>query len=96
MEKKLSKELENTVGKGEIARYESVFKRLVSQRHQKVSLCGNGLTLYHTILTFNDPKEEGFGKHWGKRRKCWQPVFSLFSPSVFYSIEEKNCHFSSV
>ena len=21
------------------------------------------LTLYHTILTFNDPNEEGFGKH---------------------------------
>ena len=29
------------------------------------------LTLYHTIRTFNDPKEEGFGKHRGKRRKCW-------------------------
>ena len=42
----------NTVGKGEIARYEqfllshSVFKRLVSQRRQKVSLCGNGLTIF--------------------------------------------------
>ena len=45
----LSKRVENTVGKGEIARYEqfllshSVFKRLVSQGHQKVSLSGNGL-----------------------------------------------------
>ena len=29
------------------------------------------LTLYQTILTFNDPKEEGFGKHCRKRRKCW-------------------------
>ena len=29
-----------------------------------------GLTLYHTIRTFNDPKEEGFEKHSGKRRKC--------------------------
>ena len=37
--RKLSKQVENTVGKGEIARY----KRLVSQGHQKVSLCGNGL-----------------------------------------------------
>ena len=45
---------ENTVGKGEIARYEqfllfsfshSVFKRLVSQGRQKASLCGNGLNL---------------------------------------------------
>ena len=37
------------MGKGEIARYEQflpsqcVFKRLVSQRHHKVSLCENGL-----------------------------------------------------
>ena len=47
--RKLSKRIENIVGKGEIARYEqfllspSVFKRLVSQGRQKVSLCGNGL-----------------------------------------------------
>ena len=47
--RKFSKLLENTVGKREIAHYEqflfshSVFKRLVSQGRQKVSLCGNGL-----------------------------------------------------
>ena len=47
--RKLSKQVENTVGKGEIACYKqfllfsSVFKRLVSPRRQKVSLCGNGL-----------------------------------------------------
>ena len=29
---------------------QSVFKRLVSQGHQKLSLCGNGLTLSHTRL----------------------------------------------
>ena len=37
---------ENTVGKGEIActmLYQNVYKRLLSQKHQKVSLCGNGL-----------------------------------------------------
>ena len=33
----------------------SVFKRHVSQGRQKVSLCGNGLTCYHTIPTFKDP-----------------------------------------
>ena len=27
------------------------------------------LTLYHRIPTFNDPEEEGLGKHSGKRRK---------------------------
>ena len=41
--------VENIVGKGEIACTSNfsfshhVFKRLLSQRHQKVSLCGNGL-----------------------------------------------------
>ena len=41
----------NIVGKGEIACTSnfsishSVFKRLLSQRHQKVSLCGNGLNI---------------------------------------------------
>ena len=35
---KLSKQVENTVGKGEIAR----FKTIVSQGRQKVSLCWNG------------------------------------------------------
>ena len=39
---KSSKQIENTVGKGEIALFPSVFKRLVSQGHQKVSLCGMG------------------------------------------------------
>ena len=52
--RKFSKQVENTVGKGQIARYEqfllfhSVFKQLVSQGRQKVSLSGNGLTLYQT------------------------------------------------
>ena len=40
------------------------------------------LSLYHTIPTVNDPKKEGFGKHYGKRRKCWLPAFSPF-PTVF-------------
>ena len=47
--RKLSKRVENTVGKGEITSNfsfsHSVFKRLVSQGHQKVSLCGNGLKM---------------------------------------------------
>ena len=29
------------------------------------------ITLSHTVPTFNDPNEEGFGKHCGKGRKCW-------------------------
>ena len=43
---------------------------------------------YHTIPTFNDPKEEGFGKHCGKRRKCWLLAFSPF-PTVFSTQREK-------
>ena len=47
--RKLSKWVENTVEKGEIARYEQFllfpqcFQKLVSQGCQKASLCGNGL-----------------------------------------------------
>ena len=43
-----------------ISPFPSVFKRLVSQWHQKVSLCGNG-------LRFQDP-EEGCWKYCGKSR----------------------------
>ena len=50
--RKLCKRVENTVGKGEIARYEQFLlfpqcflKGLFPQGCQKVSLCGNGLTL---------------------------------------------------
>ena len=31
--------------------------------HSKNLSFGKGLTLYHTSPTFNDPKEEGLGKH---------------------------------
>ena len=34
----------------------SVFIRLVLQRRKNQGLFGKGLTLYHTILTFNDPE----------------------------------------
>ena len=52
--------VKNIVGKKEIACTSNfsfshnVFKRLLSQTRQKVSLCGNGLTFYLTITTFND------------------------------------------
>ena len=50
--RKLARQVENTVGKGEIARYEQFllflqcFKSLVSQGCQKMSLCGNGLIVF--------------------------------------------------
>ena len=73
--KRLSKRIENTVRKGEIARYfsHSVFKRLISQGRQKLSLCGNGLTHYLTILHFDTLLTKDIyscGKHCEKRRNC--------------------------
>ena len=56
----------------------SVFERLVLQTNKNQGLCGKELTLYQTILIFNYPKEEGFGKC-GKRTKCWYPAFSPFT-----------------
>ena len=51
------------------------------------------LTLYHTILTYNDPKIEAFWKHWGKKRKCWYPAFSPF-PTVFSTLSKTNFNYS--
>ena len=51
--RKLSRRVENTVGKGEIARYEQFlrfpqcFQKACFPGRQKVSLCGNGLRWYH-------------------------------------------------
>ena len=56
--RELFKPVENTVGKGEIARYEQFllfpqcFQRLVSQGRQKVSLCGNGLKGLYPMTKF--------------------------------------------
>ena len=49
----------------------------------------NFLTLYHTILAYNDPEKENVRKHCGKRRKCWEPVFSPF-PTMFSNISKSN------
>ena len=50
---------------------------------------GNGLTLSHTIPTFNDPEKKAFRKYCGKRRKCWLPAFSPF-PTMFSTHPKKN------
>ena len=41
----------------------NVFKRFLCHLCQLLGLFGKGLTLNHSILTFNNPKEEGFGKN---------------------------------
>ena len=48
----------------------SVFKRVVSQGRQKVSLCGNRLTLSQTSPGFHVCEVQIFWKHYGKRRNC--------------------------
>ena len=52
------------------------------------------LTLNHTIPTLNDPENEAFWKHCGKRRKCWWPAFSPF-PTMFSPSPNKNLCLSS-
>ena len=93
--RKLSKQVENTVGKREIARSSnfsfshSVFKRLVSQKRQKVSLCGNGFTHYHTMPHSDALKIYSCGKHCEKRRNCLlqaiSPFLTMLSTHIFHS-----------
>ena len=54
----------------------------------KILLSGNSLTLYHTRPTFNTLAKEGFGKHCGKKRKCWEPAFSSF-PAMFSILSQR-------
>ena len=65
-DRKFSKRVENTVGKGEIARY-GVFKRLVLHTRKNQGLFAKGL---------NEPGKEAFPRHSGKRKKCWKRAFS--------------------
>ena len=55
----------------------------------------DALSLYHTILTFNNPNTEGLGKHWENKKMLVTSIFS-FSNSVFYSIKERKSNFSNV
>ena len=45
------------------------------------------LTLYHKIPIFNNPNDNGFRKHFKKRRKCWLPVFP--PPKVFSTLSKR-------
>ena len=55
----------------------------------KLLSSGKGLTLYHTVLSFNDP-EEGFAKHCAYKEKMLiTNIFSFFH-NVFYSIKDKS------
>ena len=79
---------ENIVGKGEIACTSNfsfshnVFKRLLSQRRQKVSLCGNGLTLSQTSPGFYMFAVQVLLNTVGKREIARDEQFLLF-PQCF-------------
>ena len=67
--RKLSKWVENTVGKGEIARYEQFL--LFPQCFQKACFPGasKGITVWEWFNVPDDPEKEAFQKYCGKRRK---------------------------
>ena len=50
-------------------------------------------TLYHTIMIFKDPKEEGFGKHCRKMENAGGNQHFLFIHPVFYSIQRERSSF---
>ena len=54
----------------------------------------DALTFSHKFPTFNNPNEEGFGKHCGKGENAGNQHFLLF-PQCFL-LCEKNRHFSNV
>ena len=51
------------------------------------------LTLYHTIPTFNDSKEEGFRKHFGKRKNTSNKHFFPF-PIMFCTVPKTSYNLS--
>ena len=70
--------LQSCEGKGEKAKENSIlfFLRFPSEDY---------LTCYHMIPTFNTSEKEAFGKHCGKRRKCWKMLF----PTIFFLPSQK-------
>ena len=64
--------------------FPTVFSKVFFFLVVKFGMCGNELTVYHTIPTLNNPEEKAFGKHCGKRRKCWYPAFFPFFHNIVY------------
>ena len=54
------------------------------------------LILYHTIPTFNDPKDEGFGKHCGKKKKMLVTSSFVLFPQCFVTLSERNHHYNEM
>ena len=83
-----NKPLENIVGKGENASNQHFL--LFPQYFQKACFpwASKGVIVWEWV---NDPMEQAFWKHCGKRRKCW-PAFSPF-PTMFSTLPKENFNF---
>ena len=100
--RKLSKQVEKTVGKGEIARYEQFLH--CPQCFQKACFPGvsKGVIVWDWVNPF--PNKPWFLRVygttllktlWEKEKMLVTSIFS-FSHSVFYSVKEINHHFSNI
>ena len=88
--RKIFKRVEKVVGKGDIALFSfslGVFKSLILQTRKNQGLFGKGLTLYHAILDFYDPKKEAFWNIVGKEYNAGKPAFSF---SIMFSTLSKS------
>ena len=81
--------VENIMRNGKIACYtcnfsfsHNVFHSYISLVCQNAALCGNWLSLYDTIPTFNDPEKGSCENMVGKRENASNQHFSLF-PQCF-------------
>ena len=66
-----------------------------TQRYKEIVHDYCFLTLHHAILTFENPKEGGFGKHRGKKEKMLDTSIFSFFPRVFYPIKERNHNYTT-
>ena len=102
--RKLSKRVENTVGKGEIAHYEQFllfprcFQMACFPGASKGVIVWEWVNLLIHNADYQTPKKKKIRLKtlWGKRRKCWLPACFPFPPNVFYCFKEKLHHMNHI
>ena len=72
----------------------NVFKTLLFQSRENAGLCSKRLTLYHTIPTLNNPKEEALENTMGEGENG-SNQHSLFFPTTFSTQSKAEPAFSS-
>ena len=93
---KFAEQIQNTVGKGEIAGHEQflLFPQCFQKTYKELNfICL--LTLSHSMTPFDAPEKQAFRKHCGKRRNCSSEQF-LFFPQCFLPIWITFCHFHQI